>query len=163
MAGKRARLITRRAFLGALSAAPLSIPGGIVSAASGSFAAGFAPFTTDGLVRAWDPDAPVATGPFETMTIPGAWGTKASLIAAPAGGPSLVTDLGPLGQRALKFEGAAPACCQFTQISLRSFTIAMVIAPRSCEREMTLLSARSAGIHSSSLRPVIGKPAEKST
>jgi hypothetical protein len=81
MAGKRARLITRRAFLGALSAAPFSIPGGIALAASGSFAAGFAPFTRDGLVRAWDPGAPAATGRFETIAIPGAWGTKASLVA----------------------------------------------------------------------------------
>jgi hypothetical protein len=142
MAGNRARLITRRAFLGALSAAPFSIPGGI--ALSGSFVAGFAPFTTDGLVRAWDPDAPTASGRFETMEIPGAWGTKASLAAAPAGGPALVTDLGPLGQSALKFERAT-AYCQFAQVSLRSFTIAMVIAPRSFEREMTLLSARGVG------------------
>ena len=145
MPGKRTRLITRRAFLGALSAAPFSIPGGIALAASASFAAGFAPSTTKGLVRAWDPDSPVAAGPFETMAIPGAWGTKASLIAAPAGGPALVTDLGPLGQSALKFEDTNPACCQFAQVSLRGFTIAMVIAPRSLEHEMTLLSTRDAG------------------
>ncbi|MBX9825611.1 MAG: hypothetical protein K2Y27_11510 [Xanthobacteraceae bacterium] len=142
MAGKRAQLITRRAFLGSLSAAPFGGPGRAALAASGWFATGFAPLTTKGLVRAWDPDAPAALGRFETMEIPGAWGTKASLAAAPTGGPALVTDLGPLGQSALKFEAVAPACCQFAQVALRGFTIAMAIAPRSFEREMTLLSTR---------------------